>query len=280
MKNLIGSHVAGGKNLARALTAVDLYGLEAIQVFIASPKQYNFPPGDPALDEEFRKAAHRRNLRVFVHSSYLINLASENNKTRYGGQGMLRKTLQRAKAIGAEGVVFHAGSSGENKEEGYKRLKKILLPLLEESQEKGYPPLLLEPMTSPKSLSSTIESIAPYLKAVEDHPHLKVCFDSAHMLAAGEPLDSIEGCRESFEKFETLVGLDRLGLIHANDSKTPRGSKQDRHENLGEGHVGNALWPYIFNAPELTVPLILETPGKGFSNDLEILRAARRNFIE
>lgn len=276
MTNRIGAHVSGGKDLSKSLAAAKALDCEAIQVFLNGPTSFQFSEVPVELDAAVKAAAAEQDVRLFVHGPYLMNMGSNKKSTRWSAAKLLTRNLERAGTAGAEGVVLHAGSSnGDPLTEGLARVRDSLLPVLEALDEAS-PMVLLEPMAGQgNSLCSTVESIAGFFAAVDSHPKLGLCLDTAHLLAAGEPLNEAGGMTSVLDRVGELVGYDRIKLIHANDSKVDRGAKRDRHENLGYGFAHPDLWAEIFAHPQVDVPLILETPGTHFRNDLKVLRAAR-----
>lgn len=275
--NLIGAHVSGGSSLAKTLEEVAAYELEACQVFLSSPHAFALPELNEEVDHAFRTKAQTLGLRVFVHGPYVMNFGSPKDSSRRSAAQLLKGTLKKAANIGAEGVVLHSGSSTtEPREVGLAHLRSSLLPVLEYAEEVGVP-VLLEPMAGQGNmLASTVDTIMPYWEAVDCHTSLALCLDTAHLLAAGEPLDEEGGMTDTLDRLEAAVGLDRVKLVHANDSKVPRGSKKDRHENLGCGFVRLSAWEEAFAHPRLTAPLVLETPSGAYNHDLGVLRAARK----
>lgn len=277
MRNPIGAHVGGGKDLTKALTAAKRMGCEAIQVFLHSPTSFSFGAPDPALDETFREAASDRNLRVFIHGPYITNFGSQKDYVREKGVELWRLGLDRARAVGAEGVVLHSGSSGDDGLlAGLDRVKASLLPLLE-ALDDDHPPVLLEPMAGQgTTLASTVDSIAVYLNALDWHPKMGVCLDTAHLWGAGEDISREGGMADLLERFDRIVGFDRLKLIHSNDSQAELDSKRDRHANLDRGVIGLQPWRELFEEDGIAdVPLILETAGSGVRRDMAILKKIR-----
>lgn len=276
LKNPIGAHVSGGNDLSVGLEQAKALGCEAMQVFLSSPQSFKVGDGDADLDAAFSESAKAANIRVFVHGPYIMNFGSPKATSRWSSQQMLTKTLARAKRVGAEAVVLHSGSSsGDPLDQGYARLTESLLPVLEGLDEDS-PMVLLEPMAGGGTqLAHSVATLAPYFEAVAHHEKLGLCLDTAHLLAAGERLDEPGGTTAMLAAIDATVGLDRVKLVHANDSKVERGSKRDRHESLGLGHLQLHCWSEFFAHPDLAVPLVLETPSSGFINDLQVLRAAR-----
>lgn len=274
--NKIGAHLPGGKDLTKAIPLAKELNCEAIQVFFNSPTSYRVTPADPGTDEQFREEADDLALEVFVHGPYLMNFGSAKDAGRASAARLLMSNLDRARTIGAKGVVLHCGSSGEDGlEAGLKRVRSTLLPLLE-SLDADHPPVLLEPMAGQGStMTSTVASIAGYLDAVDNHPKLQVCLDTAHLWAAGEDLSTFDSATSVLDEFGSTVGFDRLALIHANDSKAKINSHLDRHESLDSGQIGQEVWKAIFAHEDVIVPLVLETPSETRDVDLAILRSLR-----
>ncbi|MEQ6901186.1 deoxyribonuclease IV [Nocardioides sp. YIM 152588] len=284
----VGTHVPVGKNLvAGALrTAVDL-GCEAVQVFAGNPRGWALSAGDPAVDAEFRTRTAELGMPVFIHAPYLVNLGSPTPATYEKSVAVVAHNLRRAVQIGAEGVVVHTGSyvDPEGGEERYaaamRQVREGLLPVLETLDELGEdaPWLLLEPTAGQgRSLCAGIEDLAAYLGALDHHPRAGVCLDTCHVFAAGEPLDVEGGGTAAVDRVEEIAGPGRLRLIHANDSKDVRGAFKDRHEKIGQGHIGTGAFAELFAHPATAgVPFILETPGSRDADDpdLALLKALR-----
>jgi len=270
MTSVFGAHLSGGKDLRPAVATAVHYGFGALQIFLHSPTSSKMPTGTEEFDELTAQVVEKLELQLFVHGPYLMNFGSAKDGVREGSQQMLRRNMERASRIGAQGVIFHGGSStGASLEEGLQRLRETLLPVLEELPAGG-PKVLLEPTAGQgNSLVATLDSIPAYLAALDDHPLLGLCLDTAHLLAAGESLDSAAGGDELLSAVDSLRLRDRLELFHSNDSAFERGSHRDRHANLGHGHCAPELWGQLMASG---VPLILETPGTHFPSDIEILR--------
>lgn len=290
LRNPIGTHLLVGKGLvAGALADAERLGCETLQVFVGNPRGWALSPGRPAEDEAFRVAAAERGIRTFVHAPYLVNLGSPTPTTYDNSVAVVAHNLRRAAEIGAEGVVVHTGSyvdptPGDGRERHQAAMRQVregLLPLLEllgDDPSDGGPWLLLEPTAGQgRSLCAGVEDLAGYLEALDHHPRAGICLDTCHVFAAGAPLDESGGATATVDRVVEIGGPGRLRLVHANDSKDVRGSMKDRHERIGQGHIGTAAFGELFAHPALAgVPFVLETPGsREEGGDLEVLKALR-----
>jgi deoxyribonuclease-4 len=281
IRNPIGAHVPVAGGLARtSLPCADRIGAECVQVFVSNPRGWAPSPGHAGQDAQFRAGIAGRRLRAFVHAPYLVNLGSPTAETVRLSVSTLRHTVARAAAIGAEGVVFHAGSAvGPDRYTAALRdLGRLLRPLLDE----GGPRLLVEPTAGGgRALAATVADLGPFFDAVDGHPGLGVCLDTCHLWAAGHDLARRGGTSAMLDELVATVGPGRLGLIHANDSRDALGSRRDRHANVGAGEIGAPAFRALFTHRATSgVPLVVETPdpardGSGHAADLATLAALR-----
>jgi deoxyribonuclease-4 len=260
-RNPIGAHVPVAGGLARAaLPYADAVGAECVQVFVSNPRGWAPSPGRAEQDALFRAGTAARRLRSFVHAPYLVNLGSPTPETVRLSVATLRHTVERAAAIGAEGVVFHAGSAvgPDRYTSALRELGRLLRPLLDE----GGPRLLVEPTAGGgRALAATIADLGPFLDAVDGHPGLGVCLDTCHLWAAGHDLARRGGTTAMLDELLATVGPGRLGLIHANDSRDGLGTRRDRHANVGAGAIGAPAFRALFtHRATAGVPLVVETP--------------------
>jgi len=249
-------------------------------VYVSNPRGWALNEGDPQQDEAFRAGCAERGAVAYVHASLLVNLGSPTALTVQRSVADLEHALRRGKAIGARGVVFHAGSAVDatHAEVAFHVVRDALLPLLDRAAGEGLPPLLVEPSAGGgRSLAARVEDLEPYLAAVDWHPHLGVCFDTCHAWAAGHDLAVPGGMTATLDTLVRVVGADRLRLVHANDSKDACGSTRDRHETLGAGTLGEAAFAELVRHPVASaVPLIVETPSEGaagHATDIALLRS-------
>jgi deoxyribonuclease-4 len=281
-RNPVGSHVPVAGGLARSgLAYARGIGAETVQVFVANPRGWATPPGNPAQDQAFREACSAESVPVYVHAPYLINFGSHTAATVDLSAASLRHSLRRGRAIGALGVVVHTGSAtgGAPRRRALAQVRDRVLPLLDELDHDDDPWLLLEPTAGQgSSLCSRVWDLGPYFDALDHHPRLGVCLDTCHVFAAGHDLAAPGGVKQTLDALVDTVGEGRLKLIHANDSKEPADSHRDRHENIGAGHIGLEPYRDLFTHPETAgVPLTIETPGpkEQHAKDIAALKALR-----
>ncbi|MFI1399085.1 deoxyribonuclease IV [Streptomyces sp. NPDC020681] len=282
MRNPVGGHVpvAGGLATVGLGYARELEA-ETVQVFVANPRGWATPPGNPAQDERFRAECAAEGIPAYVHAPYLINFGSHTEATAEKSVESLRHSLRRGREIGALGVVVHTGSAtgGRTREVALAQVRELMLPLLDELTHDDDPFLLLESTAGQGfSLCSRTWDFGPYFEALDAHPKLGVCLDTCHVFAAGHDLTGPHGMAQTLDLLVETVGEGRLKLIHANDSKDVVGAHKDRHENIGAGHIGEEPFRELLRHPATEgVPLIIETPGptQAYAADVALLKKLR-----
>jgi deoxyribonuclease-4 len=275
----VGAHVPTAGGLATAaLPYVDSAGAEVAQVFVSNPRGWARYPGIPAQDEAYLAAG----IPTYVHASLLVNLGSPTRETVERSAAALAHALERGAALGARGVVFHAGSAvhPESLTRALDQVRAALVPLLDRAASLGGPRLLVEPSAGGgQSLVARVEQLGPYLDAVDRHPWLGVCFDTCHAWAAGHDLAEPGGMAATLDLLVATVGPDRLWLVHANDSRDACGSARDRHENVGKGTIGAAAFGELLAHPATAgAPVVVETPSTGSAGhaaDIALLKKLR-----
>jgi deoxyribonuclease IV len=279
----IGAHVPAAGGLARAaLPYLDATGAEVVQVFVSNPRGWALSAGDPKQDDAFLAGRAERGAPAYVHASLLVNLGSPTPETVRRSVATLEHALRRGAAIGAAGVVFHAGSAvdASRADAALRQVGEALLPLLDRAAANGWPRLLVEPSAGGgRSLAARVEDLGPYLDAVQRHPGLRVCFDTCHAWAAGHDVATPGGMAATLDALVATCGADRLWLVHANDSRDTCGSLRDRHENIGKGTIGEAAFAEMLRHPAVSgVPVVVETPSEGYAGhaaDITRLKALR-----
>ncbi len=286
LRNPIGTHLQVGKGLASgALASARELGCETLQVFVGNPRGWALSAGNPTEDARFREGCETAGIRSFIHAPYLVNLGSPTPATYERSVAVVAHNLRRAAQIGAEGVVVHTGSfvdptgDADRYAAAMRQVREGLLPILETLDGDDAPWLVLEPTAGQgRSLCAGVEDLEPYLAALDLHPRAGICLDTCHVFAAGAPLDEPGGASATLDRIVEIGGPGRLRLVHANDSMDVRGAFKDRHQKIGEGHIGLGAFRELFAHPATAgVPFVLETPGSRTPGDpdLAVLRTLR-----
>ncbi len=280
--------IAGG--LPRAVERARATGCDALQIFTKSSGQWRARPLPDAEIAEFRRLSVDLAVRpVIAHASYLINLASPDDTLRARSSAALGEELDRAEALGLLGVVLHPGSYTTSTEQaGLARIAGGIAKVMADRPDHRTMLLLEHTAGQGTNLGHTFEQLQTIIAEVEragTATAIGVCLDTCHLLAAGYDLGSDTGYADTIRQLDATVGLRRLKALHLNDSKTPRGSRVDRHTHIGNGHVGLGAFRRLLTDPRLEdLPMVLETPKARSGNtlgtepdsmDLENLRMLR-----
>ena len=272
----IGAHVGGIRTaVQRALERE----CEAFQVFSQSPRQWKPTAFKDAEIEQFRADVAAHDLGpVLIHAIYLINCATEDDAMCQKSLDSLVASLEVGAAIGARGVVLHAGSAliGGEAAPAVGRAGKIIREALERTE--GCELHLENTAGTGGTLGRSFEELHDLMEASGGSERIGFCLDSCHLLASGYNVTSNEGVAGVVDEFDRIVGLDRLRSLHVNDSQTPLGSNRDRHAPLGEGEMGEAGCAAFLSEPRFEgLPTIFEGPGIGGKEvQLEDIRIMRR----
>ncbi|HTU84605.1 MAG TPA: deoxyribonuclease IV [Solirubrobacteraceae bacterium] len=276
---LIGAHVSNAGGLPRAVERGIERGCEAIQIFNQSPRMWR--PTAYGEDDfaEFREAMAASPIRtVMIHAVYLINCATEDPDMRAKSLASLTQSLRVGLGIGAVGVILHPGSAKQGDvPKAIKRAGKVIKEALAETDRC---PLLLEDTAGAGgTLGRSFEELAELIKASGGGKRLGVCLDSCHMFASGYDIRTREGLAEVIDGFDQVVGCDRLGALHVNDSAVPLGSNRDRHAIMGEGELGEKGCAVFISEPRFDkLPGVLETgrdDGSPASEDVALAKKLR-----
>jgi deoxyribonuclease-4 len=272
-----------GGGLARVgLPYARAIGAEALQVFVSNPRGWRQSPGDSAQDDAFAQACADDKVPVFVHAPYLVNFGSPNPVTLENSMAAMRHSVSRGRAIGARGVVVHAGCqvSGNSYDAAMTQVRERVRPLLDELRDDD-PDVVIELTAGGKgSLAARPEDLPAYLAALDDHPRVGVCVDTCHAMAAGTDLSAPGGVRKYLAAVAKAIGRGRLKVVHANDSRDPVGSARDRHEAVGRGSIGVDAFRELFVHPVTKgVPVLIETAGEvdDHQRDIALLKSLRDN---
>ncbi len=257
--------VAGG--LPRAVARAVVHRCDALQVFAKNASQWRGRPLPPDEVLQFRTDVQRAGLVAVVsHASYLINLATGDSALRAQSREAMADELDRAEALGLLGVVLHPGCYTTGRASDGIRLIATNLRELLDARPASTTMVLLECTAGQgSSIGSRFEELAAIIGLMEGHARVGVCLDTCHLLAAGYDLTTDECYADTFAQFGRVVGFDRLRVFHVNDSKKPLGSRVDRHEHIGKGHLGLESFRRLVNDRRFaSIPMLLETPkGEG-----------------
>jgi deoxyribonuclease-4 len=277
----MGVHVSVAGGLDRAVDRAAEIGCDVFQIFSRNPRGWQ--SRDISSDEAERFLAKMKASGIsvaFDHMSYLPNLASPKEEVYSRSVEALSSELQRCHSLGIPYLVTHLGSHlGSGRAAGLHRIVKAIETAF--SASSGQVILLLENTSGTKnSMGSSFEEIAEILDALEsmsvDRARLGICLDTCHLFAAGYELRTQKGLDETLKQFDDALGLDRLRLLHLNDSRGAIGSRLDRHEHIGLGEIGMLGFMAILQNKDLRdLPMILETPVDGRRDDAGNLRIAR-----
>ena len=276
---LFGAHVSAAGGISKAIDRVELIGGSAVQVFTQSPRMWR--PTAHTVDEIDRFRTRRRQARVKAvscHALYLVNLASRDPTVRENSLGALRATMETADAIGSEAVVFHVGSHlGLGFDEAVALVAPALRELLELTTDELW--LCLENAAGTGgTVGRSISELARIADAVDRHPRLGLCLDSCHWWASGIDVSDPTELDAALDDLDRRIGIDRVRVLHVNDSQTPLGSNRDRHELVGKGLIGDGLATFLGHPAFTGLPAITETwkdEGEA-TQDLDRMRALRR----
>jgi deoxyribonuclease-4 len=276
-KMRFGFHISIAGGFSKVLERAKIRGCETIQFFSRNPRGWKYSPLDDEEAKHFRSSLHSSELfPVFLHMPYLPNLASRKSKFYARSVDSVAIELERAEKLGTQYVIAHLGHRLEASEEEARDAvcEGIHLAL---EKEKNAVILLLENTAGQGSeIGSTFEQLGRIIQGARENPRIGVCLDTAHCFEAGYDLSQEGGIEGALESFDRWIGLQRLRLLHLNDSKTPLGSGKDRHGHIGEGYIGLHGFRCLVNHPLLRhLPGIMETPRKDTVEDLRNMKVIR-----
>ncbi|KYG92262.1 deoxyribonuclease IV [Metasolibacillus sp. FSL H7-0170] len=262
---LLGSHVSmnGKKMLLGASEEALSYGANTFMIYTGAPQNTRRKPIEELNIEAGLAHMQEHGMQnIVVHAPYIINLGNTTKPETFRlGVDFLQEEIRRTAAIGATQIVLHPGAHvGAGADAG---IAKIVEGLNEVLSEEHPVQIALETMAGKGSeCGRTFEELAQIISGVTNNERLSVCFDTCHVHDAGYNIvDDFDGVLNEFDK---IIGLDRLKVLHINDSKNVRGAAKDRHENIGFGEIGFNVLNYIVHHNQLMhIPKILETPFVG-----------------
>jgi len=272
-----GFHISISGGFSKVVEKAKIRSCETIQFFSRNPRGWKYEPLDNNDVETFRTSIQSSGLfPLFLHLPYLPNVASKDSKFYSRSIDSIVIELERAERLGVPYLIIHVGHRMQNSEDeaieavaqainqAFDRVRNPIILLLENTAGQG------------TEIGYRFEQIKKIMDGVQEVEKVGVCLDTAHSFEAGYDLSKKDEIERTIESFDETVGLKRLHLFHLNDSKTPLGSRKDRHWHIGEGYIGLEGFQYLVNHPLLKhLPAIMETPRKDTVEDLKNMKVIR-----
>jgi deoxyribonuclease-4 len=258
----IGAHLSTSGGIHTAVDRAEAVGADSLQVFTQSPRTWRPTNHDPANFERFRERRLETGLGdVLCHALYLCNLAAPKDDIYEKSVAALQNTMEVARGIGADGVVFHIGSHlGAGFEAGLERVLPAMELVLGLATDETW--LLMENSAGAGgTIGRSLDELATIYERLDRHPQLGVCLDSCHFYVSGVDVADPAALDAALDELDESIGLDRLRALHVNDSAAPLGSNRDRHANIGDGLLGEKLGVFLGNPRLQALPAVLETSG-------------------
>ena len=272
----LGLHLSIQGSIDRVVDRAVERNCNTLQMFSRNPRGWHSKKLNPKEVENFKTKLSESGIQpVFIHTPYLLNLASPKDDVYTKSVEALKDELRRAAKLSVPYVVTHLGSHlGHGKSAGFKRIVQAINNSF--STVENNVTLLLENTAGTKnSMGSSFEDIEHIASKIQNRERVGVCFDTSHAFAAGYDLVSRGAVQHTLQRFDEVIGFQKLKLVHLNDSKGGLGSKLDRHEHIGMGKIGENGFRNILQSRLGQLPLILETPIDRRRTDTENLEKVR-----
>lgn len=260
----IGAHVSSAGSHHLVFERARAIGAEAVQLFISAPQQWKLPAPTDEQVETFRAALNASGMPAFFHGVYLMNFGSTDEAMLEKSKASLKAYLHFAARMGVTGTIFHVGS---HLGAGYSdvlvsRIGGMLRAVLDEEPDNPSLLILENNAGQGNCIGGKFGELGAIINALDNHPRVGICIDTCHAFAMGYDLATEAGCNEAMAEFDHEIGFKRLVAVHANDTKMPIGTFRDRHENIGDGHIGTAGFRTLMSHEAFRdVPFLLEVPG-------------------
>jgi len=269
---LLGAHFSISGGLHEALREAKRYGCPALQMFTKTSRSWKERTVSDEEIELFKKTRQKAGIKFIAsHSSYLINLATPDSGNHSLSRNALELELIRSTALEIPFVVLHPGSHlGDGEKKGIDRISESINGIFEKNP--GIKTRLLFETTSGQGagIGHTFEQLHEIIEKINRKDKTGVCLDTCHIFAAGYDIRTKESYLKTTGAFDKIIGLEKLFLIHLNDSKKCLGSHVDRHEHIGKGEIGIDAFRLIMNDMRLVgIPKIIETPKTGGGKDCD-----------
>jgi len=261
----IGFHLSIAGGVHCAFEDMRELSINSFQIFLKSNNRWNDKPYKKEIIDQFREQWRANpEVKIFAHSAYLINPATDDHQIRTKSLNALVDELERAEKLGIPWVVLHPGShKGSGLDDGIFRAAELIDKAIEKSRSSAG--ILLETTSGQGStIGKTFEDLARIIEESQNKAQIGICLDTCHVFTAGYDFTTPAGLEMMLSEFEKTIGLDKLKLIHCNDSKYDVGTNKDRHEHIGKGKIGgNGLRLLLTHRKLEDIPIIMETPKDG-----------------
>ncbi len=278
MTMLLGAHIPVSGGVFRAPERGRALTCDCMQIFSKNQMQWKAKPISDDDAEDFKAEVAKHGIvETIIHDSYLINLASPDDELLRKSREAFLDEMMRARILGIRYLVFHPGAHvGSGEQAGLGRIAESLNWARAEFGSSNVE-LLLEITAGQGSvLGHSFEQLATVIDMLDEPKSAGICFDTCHAYAAGYDVRSPKGYEKTMDQLENTLGFERLKAVHLNDSKGKLGSRLDRHDGIGKGHIGVDGFKNVMNDQRLEgVPMVLETPNgeKRYADELKTLRA-------
>ena len=273
----LGAHVSTSGGVDKAPANGINIGCEAIQIFTKNQRQWKSKPLLKSKIENYQNEFSKSKIRMAVsHDSYLINLGSPKEDKLMQSREAFWDEIERCQQLEIPYLIFHPGSHvGSGEKAGLRMIAESLNEAL--SKEKGYKTQLLLETTAGQgtNLGYTFEQLAEIISWIKEKDRVGICVDSCHIFAAGYEIRTRKKYQSTMKHLDEVIGLKKVKAFHLNDSKTELGSRVDRHEHIGKGHLGLEAFRMVVNDERfLGLPIVLETPGdeEDYRRNLQTLK--------
>jgi deoxyribonuclease-4 len=276
---LIGCHVSIGGGVQNAPERGKTLGCDAMQIFTANQMQWKGAPISAESRDKYISEICENDIKMVIsHDSYLINLGSPEPVKLAMSRKAFIEEIERSTFLKIPYIVFHPGSHmGKGDDAALQTIAESLDYCMEEVPGSDVSLLLEITAGQGTNMGYKFEHLRAIIDRSQHPDRLGICFDTCHAFAAGYNIVEEAGYNDTFQKFDDIIGLDRLQVFHLNDSKKPVGSRVDRHHRLGEGFMGWEVFYRLVNDERFAnLPMILETPGdeKHYSREIQLLKNA------
>ncbi len=275
---LLGAHFSIAKGLDKALYDAAAYGCTALQIFTKNASTWK----ERIVSEQeilgFEKAKMETGItRIASHAAYLLNLASPEPKKHRMSVAALTRELERCASLALPFLILHPGNHmGAGEAEGIKRVAAGINDVFGEVEAPGTRLLLETTAGQGSSVGGRFEHIRSIMEGITDSKRVGACLDTSHIFAAGYDIRTRAAYEKTLAVFDEIIGLERLAVIHLNDSKRALGSGVDRHEHIGQGEIGLEAFRFIMQDPRFEgIPKIIETPKKEGETDWDRINLDR-----